>query len=94
MGDIDDEVTAALQARLHRTLALLHRAHQVRDGLAAERAEMEREMGTASSDVLTALDHAEKALLAVEADMLAAMNTLLAGREPQVHVMRRHGGQI
>ncbi len=78
MDNVDESNASAPRYRLYQSVARLLHAHERRDTLAEESAEAEREMGVVPADLLITLSDAERALLALEAEVLDAVYAVIA----------------
>ena len=80
----DDDVMEALQGRLRYVIARLNHDQRTRDALAGELAQAEQLTGTRPPGLVRALDQADYALLAAEADVLEAELTLMNAADQRI----------
>jgi len=78
MENVDESNASASRYRLYQVVARLLHAHERRDTLAQESAEAEREMKVVPADLPITLSDAERALVALEAEVLDAVYAVIA----------------
>ena len=89
MDDAEDEdIAEALQGHLRYVAARLQYDQRIRDTLVGELAEVEQTEGAAPVDLLVALERAEQAVLAAEAEVFDAEQALLSALNRQTVAAR------
>ena len=84
----DDNIKEDLQGHLHYATARLQYDQRIRDTLVGELAEVEQTEGAAPVDLLVALERAEQAVLAAEAEVFDAEQALLSALNRQTVAAR------